>query len=539
MGNLECGRESYERRAWAAAHEALSAADRASVLAAPDLERLALAAYLIGRDDEYLALQERVYHAHLQAGASTSAARAAFWIALRLLLRGDVGQAHGWLGRARRLVDGAAAECAERGYLLLAEAQLNIMAGGWRVASDSAEAAASIGERFSDPDLVATARHLTGLIRLQMGQVREGLALLDEAMVAASAGELSPLVTGLIYCSVIEGCQEVYALERAREWTLVLADWCAAQPEMVAFAGVCSVHRTEVLQLRGAWPQAMLEARRAIGRCERVNRRATGAAYYQLAELHRQRVEFAEAEDFYRRASQFGWDVQPGLALLRLAQLQLEASARSIRAALGAASGRSRRARLLPAFVEIMVAAGATDEAAEACRELDEVALFFCSGALAALSAEAKGRVLLAQGDALAALRHLREAFQCWQAAEAPYPAARLRVLMARCSHAVGDVDAERFELSAARATFDELGPNLADAALAPLEAHPPEASPLTARELEVLRLLAAGVTNKVIAARLSLSEKTIERHVSNIFTKLDVSSRAAATAYAYQHRLV
>jgi DNA-binding NarL/FixJ family response regulator len=423
--------------------------------------------------------------------------------------------------------------------LRLAAAQQHMLDNDWAAAAEGADAAARIGEHFSDADLVATARHLMGLISMQRGLVREGLALLDEAMLAATAGELSPLVTGLIYCSVIEGCHEVYALERAREWTLSLADWCAAQPEMVAFTGLCSVHRAEVLQLRGAWTQAMAEAQQAVARCKRVNRRATAAAYYQLAELHRLRLELAEAEDAYQRASQLGWEPQPGLALLRLMQGRIDAASRSIRAALGAAADRSRRARLLPAYVEIMVAAGAADEAAEGCREIDEIAMSFCSGALAALSAEAKGRVRLAQGDPLAALRHLREAFDRWQASDAPYLAARVRVLIARCSHALGDEDGERFEISAARATFAELGPHVGDTDLAELRGRSPSAPPLTARELEVLRLLASGDTNKAIAAALSLSEKTIERHVSNIFAKLDVPSRAAATAYAYEHRLV
>ncbi|HEY6724960.1 MAG TPA: response regulator transcription factor [Polyangiaceae bacterium] len=539
MRDLEHGRDSFERRAWAAAHAELASADRTAPLGVEDLERLALTAYLIGRDDEYLTILQRAYHAYLQNGTPMSAARVAFWVGLRLLFRGEMGQAQGWLGRSQRLVDAAPVECAERGYLLFAATQLQIGANDWVGAEESAEAAARLGERFAEPDLVATARHLMGLIRLQREDVRGGLALLDEAMLAATAGELSPVVTGLIYCSVIEGCHEVYALERAQEWTRALADWCAAQPEMVAFTGLCCVHRAEILQLRGAWREAMAEARQAVVRCQHVNRRAAAAAYYQQAELHRLGFDLGNAEDAYQRASQLGWDPQPGLALLRLAQGRTKAAAGSIRAALGAAGHRSRRARLLPAYVEIMIADGNVDEAAEACRELNEIAMVYCSGMLTALSTEAKGRVRLAQGDPLAALRHLREAFQVWQGTEAPYFTARVRVLMARCCQALRDHDGERFEASAARATFADLGPNVGAAELAALQARPQSASPLTARELEVLRRVASGDTNKAIAATLALSEKTVERHVSNIFMKLDVPSRAAATAYAYEHRLL
>jgi DNA-binding CsgD family transcriptional regulator len=538
MGDLERGREGCEQRAWAAAYEALSRADRACALGPGDLERLAVAAYLVGRDDEYLALLQRAYHGHLEAGASSSAARAAFWMALRLLLRGESGQAQGWLARAQRLVGAASVECVERGYLLLVVTQLHIGASDWVGAAESAEAAASIGERFAEADLVATARHLLGLVCLMQERVREGLSLLDESMVAALGGELSPIVTGLLYCSMIEGCSEVYALERAKEWTRALADWCAQQPEMVAFTGLCSVHRAEILQLGGAWPEAMAEACQAIARCAGVNRRAAGAGHYQKAELRRLCGELDGAEKAYQSASHLGWEPQPGLALLRLAQGRIHAASRAIATALAATSHRSRRARLLPAYVEIMVAAGSLEDAEQACRELDDIAVRFCSGALAAMSHQAKGSILLAQGEPLAALRHLREALAAWQAADAPYTAARARALIARCCGALGDDDGARFEAAAARAAFAALGPHVGRAELAALLERSP-ASPLSARELEVLRLLAAGSTNKAIAVKLSLSEKTIERHVSNIFTKLDVPSRAAATAYAYEHRLL
>jgi DNA-binding CsgD family transcriptional regulator len=540
MHDLERGRAHYCRRAWAAAHEALSRADQVSPVSIEDLERLAICAYLIGRDDEYLSLLQRAYHAYLTAGATTSAARSAFWLGLRLMFRGEAGQSSGWLGRAERLLLDEPVESIERGYLLLATAQLELDAAKFTGATSSAETALLIGERFCEIDLCATARHLLGHIQMRLGNVGAGLAYFDETMVAAVSGELSPIVTGLIFCSVIEACQDVCAFERAQEWTLALADWCAQQPEMVAFAGICSVHRAEILQLKGAWPAALLETERALSRCAPINRRATGAAHYQQGELHRLRGELDLAEDAYRCASEFGCEPQPGFALLRLAQARVTAAARSIEPTLTATTDPSRRARLLPAYVDIVLADGQPEVAEQASRELAALAERFDSGVLRASAVQAQGAVLFAQADVIGALRMLRDACRMWDSIGAPYPEARARVMIAQCCKALEDDDGQRLETDAARAIFERLGARLD---LSRLDGPSvPEASArsqtLTPRELQVLRLVATGRTNKNIARALTLSEKTVERHVSNICTKLDVPSRTAATAYAYEHRL-
>jgi DNA-binding CsgD family transcriptional regulator len=381
-----------------------------------------------------------------------------------------------------------------------------------------------------------------GRALIQQGQVQAGLELLDEAMLAVIAGELSPILTGLIYCSVIEACLRVFALRRAREWTTALARWGEQQPELVAFTGTCLVYRAEIMLAHGDWPDAMAEACRA---CERfakgIDRDPPAAAFYQRAELHRLRGEFAAAEEAYRSASRFGCEPQPGLALLRMAQGRTDAACAAIRRVLNTATDRLERAKFLSGHIEIVLAIGDIQEAHNACRELEEIGEEFATDVLHAMAAHARGAVALAAGDAQAALGPLRRAFEVWRHAEAPYEAARVRVLIGLACRSLGDDEAGELELGIARAVFERLG---AEPELARLDSLGNRATSahrhgLTSRELQVLRLIAGGKTNKGIAAELSLSARTIDRHVSNILTKLNVPSRAAATAHAYTHKLL
>jgi DNA-binding NarL/FixJ family response regulator len=538
---LHEAREACERSAWADAHRRLQLAQGDGPLQAEDLERLALAAYMLGRDDEYLETLERAFDAHASAGRRARAVRCGFWLGFRWLLRGEKGRATGWFARAERLLAHEAQECAEHGYLLLATIQQRLEAGDLESALAAAVEAAAIGERCADPDLIACALYDQGEIRLRQGAVQPGLALLDETMITVTSGRVSPLVTGLMYCAVIAACQRVYAIDRSREWTAALSQWCAKQPDMVSFLGVCQVHRAEILQLQGAWLDAIEQAQRACAVAQGVSRSAAAAALYQQAEVHRLRGELAEAEEAFRDASRLGLEPQPGLALLRLVQGRADAAAAAIRRAAGATTDRLERMSLLPAYIEIMLAAGALEDAREACAELEEIARTFDTGAPGAIAAHARGAVELAQGDAQAALGALRRAFEGWRRIDAPYAAARTRELIGLACRAHGDEDGASLELDAARSAYERLGatPDLARVDSLMKGSLPGPAHRLTPRELQVLRLVAAGETNKAIAARLSLSDKTIDRHVSNIFAKLDVSSRAAATAFAYRHKLI
>jgi DNA-binding CsgD family transcriptional regulator len=542
IDELERGRKSYARRAWMDAYKLLSHADRAASLGAEDLELLATSAYMIGRDDDFLSALERAHHVYLDAGEALRAVRCAFWVGVNLALRGEIGRATGWFGRAQRLIERQERDCVERGYLLVPVMLQHEASSDWEAAYSTAADAVEIGERFGDRDLLALAVHEQGHALVKQGRVEEGLRLLDEAMVGVTAEELSPIVTGLVYCSVIEICQEVYALRRAQEWTAALTQWCAQQPEMVAFTGRCLVHRAEIMQLHGAWRDALEEAGRARQRCAQVkNQAAVAQAFYQQAEVHRLQGEFAAAEEAYREASRRGCEPHPGLALLRLAQGKNDAAAAAIRRVVGETTEPLKRARLLPAYVEIMLTTGDTQEARSACHEFEEISERYDSSLLEAMAAQVRGVVDLAEGDARVALLTLRHAWQKWQELEVPYEAARVRVHLALACRALGDEDTAALEMEAARDLFAQLGatPDLAWVDSLTRRTSFIDAHGLTQRELQVLRLVAAGKTNKAIATELVLSERTVDRHVSNIFTKVGVSSRAAATAYAYKHQLV
>ena len=542
VGEIEQGREFYAARAWSDAYTALSGADREAALPGDDLELLATAAYMIGREDDYFSALGRAHQAHLNAGEALHAARCALWVAMNLAQRGEMGRAGGWLGRARRLVEREGRACVEQGYLLIPRMFEHEAMGDLSAAIATASEAAAIAERFGDADLLALAVHSQGHLLVLAGRVKEGLALLDESMVAVTTGELSPIVSGIVYCGVIIGCQAAFDLHRAQEWTAALAAWCREQPDMVAFTGRCLVHRTEILGLRGAWTEALEEARRAVERClEGQNRRAAGQAAYLQGDLHRLQGSFDAAERAYREASGYGREPQPGLALLRLAQGNADAASAAIQRALGETRDHRGRAALLPATVEIALAAGDVPAARSACLELEEIAAEYEAGMLDAAVLYANGAVDLAQGDPEPALVVLRRASHAWQELDAPYEAARARVLIGQACLALGDAEAAMMEREAAHDAFALLGaaPDVALIAAEARRAGSREPHGLTARELEVLRLVAAGHTNKSIAAQLVLSERTVERHVSNIFAKLVVSSRAAATAFAYEHKIL
>jgi DNA-binding CsgD family transcriptional regulator/tetratricopeptide (TPR) repeat protein len=541
------GREAYQRRAWADAFAAFTEASAHGPLEAEDVERLAWSALLCRQDAAAIEGFERLHQLRLEAGEGLPAARAAHWVAMLSVTRGEPGRASGWFARVQRLVEAHGRECAEAGFIKVAQAFRAAATGDHESARAAAHEAAAIGDRTEEPNLSALARCMEGRALIRRGRLDEGLPLLDEAMVIVTGRELLPFIAGLVYCGVIAGCQQGYALDRAREWTEALGLWCDTQPQLAPFAGACLIHRSEILQLGGEWPEAFAEAQEASTRLAPTKDLEAGNAFYQEGELHRVRGELAEAERCYVLASERGRDPQPGLALLRLAQGNVEAALAAACRVLLATPDPLQRTRVLPAYVEIALAADDLAGARRACEELTELAGRFGMELLDAEAHHAHGACALASGDARAAIDPLRRAQEIWQRAGAPYWCARVRLLIARVYLALGDRDGAALELDGARKVFTQLG---APADLAAVDAlavaPPPPASAASApdvhglspRELQVLRLVACGKTNKVIGKELFVSEKTVDRHVSNIFAKLDVATRAAATAWAFRHGL-
>jgi DNA-binding CsgD family transcriptional regulator len=538
---LSHGRDAFRKKAWSTAVSELTLADSEAPIPAVQLVELAQASLLTGKDREATDALARAHQAFLELNEIQPAARCAFWLGFTALLAGDAAQSSGWLSRASRLLEGHP-KCVENGYLLLPVGYRTVHGGEPGKAIEAFAQAAKIGEEFGDLDLTAMARQGHGRALIRLGKIRDGVSLLDEAMISVTGGEVSALTAGAVYCSVIEGCGEIFDLRRAQEWTSALEVWCASQPDLVPYQGHCLVRRAEILQLHGKWQEALEEAQQVCDRFSQLNPKPEVAgAYYQIAEVYRLRGEFEAAEQAYRRAGSWRETARAGMALLRLAQGQISAASAAIRRIIEDVREPAGRARILDCYVEICLAAGDIADAHEAAVELLIIAGQIDAPFLHALSKRAKGAVLLAETDPKPALALLRESLEIWGDLHAPYEVARTRVLVANACDELDDRDSATLELELALEVFEQLAapPDCAVIEHLLQKRSKQRDGLLSSRELEVLKLVAAGKSNRAIAGRLGISEKTVARHVSNIFNKLDLSSRAAATAYAYQNKLV
>jgi DNA-binding NarL/FixJ family response regulator len=533
-------REAFNPQAWRRAYEELSAAAVAEPLEVDDLERLASAAYLAGLSDEsrsaWISAHEKCAH----VGDVARAVRCAFWLAFALLNAGDLARGGGWVDRAQRLLDDRKIDSVERGYLRYAAALRAEFSGDVRTGHEAFHAAAEIGVLFHDPELAALARIGEGRCLIWLDRVDEGVALLDEGMVAIEANDISAIAIGDAYCTAIEGCTELFDVRRAHTWTTALSRWVDSQPELMLYRGQCLIHRAEMLYLRGDWDAAADQIEEAYRRlADPVGQRSRGAAAYLKGDLHRLRGQDRAAEAEFQLASELGRDPQPGLALLRLATGKVEAAAASIRRAYHEAGDPMSRARLAAGYVEITLASGDVAAARSAAEELGTVAGMLGRPLPTALHLQVLGAVLLAEDQPEPALSALRQALAGWHELGAAYDAARTRLQIAAACRAVGDDDGAEMELAGAIPVFDRLNAvRDAAAARAGLLLAARSSSGLTSREEEVLAHIAKGLTNRQIAERLVVSEKTVATHVGHILTKLDLPSRAAATAYAYEHGL-
>lgn len=537
---LTKGRDAYERHEWSDAYAMLTEAEKDGRLGPDDMARLARAAHLIGDDERCDDLLSRAHSAYLEEGDLEQAAECAFWLAFRLLQAGERARGGGWLARTQRLVDESELEGAITGFLLLPQALGALSQGATAQADEHFAAAYEIGRRYRNAELTTLARLGRGQALVRMGKIPEGISLLDEVMVDITTGDVSPLIIGIVYCAVIAACHEVFDLRRAQEWTEAFTRWCAAEPEVEPFRGECMIRRAEIMQVHGRWSDAMDVARRAGDHLSRPpGQRAAGAAFYRQAEIRRLRGEFVEAEKAFREAQRWGRTPQPGLALLRLNQGRTNSALADIRRAVEEAADQRTRSNLLPAFVEILVAAGEMDEAGRMADELNGIADTIGAPYLGALAHFATGIVVRASGRNEEALTALRSALTTFREVGAPYEAARTLVEIGLACRALGDEASCAMEFDEARSEFERLNAAPDLARLDELTDTRSAPGGLTPRELEVLTLVATGKTNREIAEELFISEKTVARHISNIFNKLGLSSRAAATAYAYEAGLM
>ena len=528
---------------WTEVYLQLLKADKERTLEPQDLEKLALAAYLVGRDAESFEILERAHQGFLDQGKIEKAVRCAFWLGLMLMNAGERARSGGWIARGERLLsDLHNQDCPEKGFLLIPQALEELYAGRGAKAQQIFESVASVGDQFSNVDLITLGRLGLGQALIQQGEIAKGIKLLDETMITLETEEVFPLVNGIVYCAAIEYCRKVWDLERAQEWTAALTRWCEEQPDLIPFRGECQVRRAEILQFHGDWPKAMEETMNACDLLARnYSESITGEAYYRQAELHRLRGNIKKAEDSYHEAAKRGRNQQPGLALLRLAQGQNDTAKTSIRNTLKETKDRKRLAELLPAVVKIMISVEQTEEALEAANELCKIAGDLNAPYLLATCAHCRGYVFHAKGDGQSALEQLQKALKFWNSLNLPYESACSREIKGLVYLEMNDKDNSEAELMASKWVYEQLGAIPDMERINRLLNREPKTviHGLSLRELQVLKLVASGKTNKSVAGELFISERTVDRHVSNIFNKLGVSSRVEATAFALKNQML
>lgn len=538
VDDLIKGREAFDRRDWPEARSRLSIADL-DALDADDLHDLAVASYLVGDGDASVRAWQRSFRLHLDTGATLAAIGEALWIAFVLVTAGNESAGSGWVARATRMLEDESVDVVERGYLGIHLTYRYIADGRWDKAFELASEVTASGRRFRDADLVAQGLSSQGRLLTHAGRVPEGLALLDEAMVGVTAGEVSPIMAGLVYCSMIEGCQEVGDLRRMVDWTDALSRWCEAQPGLVRFTGQCALHRAQIMRAQGAYSEALEELDLALARYEATGLDpACGLALYERGEVLRVCGDYDAATGAYDAAAAFGHEPQPGLCLLWLARGRTLGSLRAVHRLLDETIDPIGQSRLRPAAVEVLVAAGETEAAELAAVELESFAASIGCAELEARASYARGTLELIRLDPASALPAFRRSWALWIELGARYDAARARSRIGLALRALGDEDSAVSEMADARRTFAELGAVPAEREISRLAA-PSYPDGLTDREVQVLRLVAAGQGNQQIATTLVLSEKTVARHLSNIFGKTDVSTRTAAAAYAFEHDII
>ncbi|NIK57357.1 helix-turn-helix transcriptional regulator [Kribbella shirazensis] len=532
--HLSRARELHTASRWEEACVEYAAADAVEPLAVHDLEAYAEAAQVSARGTEAVVLLRRIFDLRLAANELDDAAYAAFWLWWAFFTSNELVQANGWLQQVGRALG---PELAGSPWLRIPEAMFQGMTGN----HSHAEELLSAVVEGSHGDVVPWALSMWGQTLIDAGRLQDGLDRLEEAMAALFEDGLSARVTPWIYCAAVRGCCLARDFTRARAWNRSMARWLDSLDSLGgAYLGNCRIYRSRLLCLTGAWPDALDEIAAVCDDLDGYAGWVCGHAFYQLGEVRRLRGEWDAAEEAYLRAAQHGCPTQPGLSLLRLAQGDVDAASAGVRRALTEVTTTPDRLDVLKAAVTIHLEEGNLEAARDAVAEFENITAEVTTPVIQAEAYAVRGALALSEGDAGSALPLLRRAVGAWQAQDAPHEVAQLNVLIGQACHALGDHDGAQLEFSAARETFERLGarPDLAQldriAATTGTGTHG-----LTHREIEVLCAIAQGKSNRAIANELHLSERTVHRHVANIFIKLGVDSRTAAVAHAIKERIV
>jgi DNA-binding NarL/FixJ family response regulator len=536
--HLDAAREHHRASRWGQACEDYAVADATTELALDDLESWAEAAQVTGRIDVAIAVLARCFELRAHAGDVHGATRAMYWLwSAHVFARGEFATAAGWVERAGSLA--AEQGSGDYGWLLVPRAYGCIASGDYAAAEGLLHRATELGMGRGDIDLITIATTMRGRASLKLGSFEGGLALLDQAMVRILTRSTSPRATSVMFCAAIGSCYEVQEVARALEWSVALDQWLATLPRLGgAYFGNCRIYRAILMRLRGDWSRAESELEQACRDLAVDGKLVVGHAWYELGELRRLQGE-AGVEEAFEKAIALGHVAQPGLALHRLSQGNVMAAASGLRRVLAERELAVDRLPFLPALVEVHLAAGQVDAAKDVIDEAERTAQNYPTTAMRALLDGARGAVALTEERFDDALARLREASDRWRELDAPLQTAQVGVRIAEACRALGDEEGALMELRAALATFERLGARPDESRVRTLlSGQDQQSGTLSSREIEVLRLIVAGRTNAQIAAQLSLSERTVHRHVSNILTKLDVRSRTSAATYAVQHGL-
>ena len=516
------------RRDWRASYDAFTQAGEDTALGTDDLDALAVAAWQLGRGKESVRVTERVF-TQLARTDPPSAAMKAVELGLAWFTRGDLNIAQAWMNRARRLLDGTPVG-PTNGYLAYLDA-LMVMQDAEALAV-RVQTLRDICSRIDTPALTALCHVAEALAAIGEARMTEAFALLDEAMLPVLAGQVPLDWAGDIYCVVLNQCHYLADLPRMRAWTQSMERWCADFAASDTYGGVCDVHRLQLLAATDDYRQLQARLVAASQALEDVNSWAAGEGYYQLGEVLRLQGDADGAFAAFARARTLGVDPQPGEALLRCGLGDGQTAWTDLRVAL-ADHDRVGRMQMLRGAVEVALARNDLDEADQYCHELEDGAKVFGTPGFRAWAAHARGAILVKRGEHADALAVLESALREYRIQRSRYETAQVYEWMALAHRALGDEDVAAADAATAQSIYDQLGVEPAGIC--------GSASPagLTKRELEILTAIARGATNRQVAQQIFISEKTVARHLANIYAKLGVSSRTAAADWARQHNLL